>query len=297
MTDSQRQTATARTDTGKSGRTGRRAATVGVLVVLCLSTALTGAGLAVQTTDTTQTATTSDTAEFVVGVGADGDATVAVSYTFDLDDDARQAAFEQLRENDSAREAFKKDFEQQLADVAAEAGAAAGREMSVTDTTLGFETADDTGIATLSVTWTDLAAVEEDRLVVTEPFASGFETDRPLHVVAPDGYSVTDASPAPDSPTDETASWAAGSDLTGFEVVVSDDAEKTGSDSDTADETTGDTEESETGTDEDAAGDTTTENTETEATTDGNGAGFGALAVVAGLAAIGLFVLGRRVHR
>lgn len=294
MTDSQRPTATAttRTGTGNSGRAGRRAATLGVLVLFVISTALTGAGAA-QTTDTNQSVTTGDTAEFVVGIDTDGDATVAVSYTFDLDDDARQAAFEQLTSNDSAREAFKQDFEQQLAGVAAEAGAATGRDMSVTDATLEFETADNTGIATLSVTWRDLAAVEDDRLVVTEPFASGFETDRPLHVVAPDGYTVTDASPAPDSPTGETVNWATGSDLTGFEVVVTDDGDETGGNSGAGSETAGDSEESEAGTDEGETGDTTTESTGTDDT----GTGFGMLPVVAGLALVGLFVLGRRVHR
>jgi hypothetical protein len=268
-----------------------------MLVLLCLSTALTGVGTAAQTTDGTQTVTTNDTAAFVVGIGTDGDATVAVSYTFNLDDDARQAAFGQLTGNDSARESFKQEFEQQLAGVAADAGAATGREMSVTDTTLEFETVDDTGVATLSVTWTALAAVEGDRLVVTEPFASGFETDRPLHVVAPDGYSVTDASPTPDSPTGETVEWTAGSDLTGFEVVVTDDTDETSSDAGTTDETTGEGAESETDTDETTDGNATATATETDATTDGTGAGFGALAVLTCLAAIGLFVLGRRRAR
>jgi len=297
MTDSQPPTATATAGTATDDTGRGRAAVLGLLVLLAVSTALTGIGTAVQTTETTQAVGTNDTAAFVVGVDTDGDATVAVSYTFDLDDEARQAAFDQLRQNDSAREAFRRDFERQLAGVAAEAGETTGREMAVSDSTITFETVDDTGVATLSVTWTDLAAVEGNRLVVTEPFASGFETDRPLHVVAPEGYAVTDAAPDPDAPTGETASWAAGSDLSGFEVVVSDTAAETSAtetENAAESETAGDDAESDADASDDSGEATATD---TQSSTDGTGAGFGALPVVAALALVGLSLLACRARR
>jgi hypothetical protein len=236
---------------------------------------------------------------------ADGDATVAVSYTFDFDDDARQAAFEELQTNETARETLTATFEQRLERVATETESETNREMVVSDASLQFETDGNTGIATLDVTWESLAAVEDGRLVVTEPFASGFETDRPLHVIVPDEYSQIDATPTPDDAEENTLTWTAGRDLTGFELVVqsNDDGSDgaTGTDGESMDDEstpTDDSGDSETVSEETSGEttDTTSETTSTEASeTDGNGAGFG---VLAGLLAVvlGSVLLARRVR-
>jgi len=87
--------------------------------------------------------------------------------------------------------------------------------------TFDLETIDGTGDVTLSATWNGLAAVEDDTLVVTEPFASGFEPDRRFYLVGPDGYELESATPDPDERGDGYLAWEAGSDLDGFEVVAS----------------------------------------------------------------------------
>lgn len=195
----------------------------------------------------------------VAKLDADGDADLSVTYTFDLDSDAEREAFQQL-ENESVREAYRTRFEDRLAAVAENASRATSREMAVSDASVDVESDDGTGIVTLSVTWTNLAAVSGDRLVVTEPFASGFVADRPLAIVPPDGYRLADASPRPDS-TDGHPVWRAGTTLDGFAVTF-EPAATTGN-GDAMD-----------GTDQGTTGNT--------------GPGFGLAATLAGLVAAGL---------
>jgi PGF-CTERM protein len=108
-----------------------------------------------------------------------------------------------------------------MADVAAETAATTGRSMSVSNATIGMETAEggSVGEVRLSVTWHALAAVEDERLVVGEPFASGYEPSGRLVVVAPEGYTIETSAPTPDDGGDGRATWI-GSDLTGFEVAA-----------------------------------------------------------------------------
>jgi hypothetical protein len=196
--------------------------------------------------------------EFRVELDAEGDADVAVTYTYDLETDSEQVAFAELQGNATAREELATRFENRMAAVAADASDATGREMAVTDASAEVTTVHGVGVLTLSVRWEGLAAVDGDRLTVTEPFASGFEPDRTVTVVAPDGYAVTSATPDPSSDGAATASWAAGTSLEGFELV---------------------TEPSDGGTDGD--GDT-----------EGLGAGFGAATAATGL--VGTVLLARR---
>lgn len=162
---------------------------------------------------------------FVVALNGDGSARVVVSYTFDLTDEVRRAAFEELRANGAATEQFRERYRTRLAAVAGDAANATGREMIVSDVEATFVTSGETGVVTLSATWDGLAAVDGDRLTVAEPFASGFEPDRRF-VVVTDG-SVASVTPAPDSRTDGRLSWASGTSLAGFELVATADGDGT----------------------------------------------------------------------
>lgn len=55
---------------------------------------------------------------------------------------------------------------------------------------------------------------------MTEPFASGFESERPVHVFVPEGYSVGSVTSEVDSQSEGHLTWDAGTDLCGFELVV-----------------------------------------------------------------------------
>ena len=179
-------------------------------------------------------AASNDDERFRVALDTEGNADMSVTYTYDLETDGERAAFEELASNETARQRLATRFENRMGAVADGASNETGRDMTVGDATI--ETADDDGVGTvtLSVRWENLAAVDGDRLTVTEPFASGFEPDRRFVVEAPDGYAVASATPAPSTSDDGRASWAAGSSLSGFELVAAGDDAGDGSTDDGA---------------------------------------------------------------
>lgn len=198
--------------------------------------------------------------EFLVELDEGGNADVAVTYTYDLQTNSEQAAFEELRTNETAREELTATFRNRMRSVADDASDASGREMTVTDASAEVESVDGIGVVTLTVRWEGLAAVDGDRLTVTEPFASGFEPNRTFTVAAPDGYAVTSTTPEPTSSDAATASWEAGTSLEDFELVAEPSSGGSGGDG--------------------------------NGETDGDGAGFGAGVAVASL--VGVALLARR---
>lgn len=162
-----------------------------------------------------------DDKAFVVELHADGSATVTLQLAYDLNSDAERAAFRDLKNNETLQQRAKSDFLQRMQSVAAAAENATGRNMSVHDPRIAFRMVDggSTGIVELTVTWDGLAAVKDDTLRVTEPFASGFEPNRTFTIRGPDGYHLSSVTPKPDTRQANSATWDAGSNLSGFRVV------------------------------------------------------------------------------
>lgn len=198
---------------------GRRTATT---VLVAVVTALV-VSAAVPASAAPANATTQATAQpsLVVQLQEDGSARVAVTLTYDLETDDEQAAFGTLRNDSDARTDARDRFRSRMASVAGDASDATGRDMSVTDAAIDLAVSDDgsVGVVELSVTWTNLAATRDGSLVVTEPFASGFEPDRRFTVRGPDGYGLASASPSDDDTAANAATWSAGADLSGFETT------------------------------------------------------------------------------
>lgn len=240
-----------------------------VAAILCATAGVAGA---TGTASDTQTGDVAPPA-FVVTIHEDRPADVTVTYTFDLTDDARKDAFEELRTNESAESAFEDRFRQQLQGVASDAANATDREMSVTAVDVGFETSGDTGVVRVTATWDGLAVTDGEGRTVTEPFASGFEPDRRFAVLVPDGYAVDTVTPSPDERHTGQLEWAAGTDLGGFELAASPTAEA-GADGSAGDDGSG--------------GDSPV-----GATPGDTGPGFGALVAVLGVLGTGLFWLRR----
>lgn len=153
----------------------------------------------------------------VVELEPDGDATVTTVITYDLTDDADRRAFEALSEDPGNLTA---DYAAGLRSVAAGVAAETGREMSVSDPAATFERSGDVGVIRLSVTWSNLAAVDGDRLVVSAPFDDGFEPDRPLVLRAPEGYEIADTAVSPAERSGGRATWSSEADLSGFSATV-----------------------------------------------------------------------------
>ncbi|MFC6730837.1 hypothetical protein ACFQDG_19470, partial [Natronoarchaeum mannanilyticum] len=141
-----------------------------------------------------------DEPSLVVEVQADGDAVVTLTATYDLTSEAERDAFASLRNDESARENATRRYAARLDSVARNASDRVDREMRVPvdEADVSLEERGDVGVVRYSATWENLAAVEGDRLVVTEPFASNYGTDRPFVLVAPDGYELAGATPSVD---------------------------------------------------------------------------------------------------
>lgn len=160
------------------------------------------------------------TPSFVVALDDDGSAAVTLTLTYDLTDQEETDAFEQLQNDSDARAAARSDYRARMAAVANDSENAADRNMSIEDASIDLHTEGDgsLGVVELSVSWIGLAAVDGDRLTVTEPFASGFEPDRQFTIRAPDDYAVETAMPEPSSGTQNSITYQAGVDLSGFQA-------------------------------------------------------------------------------
>jgi hypothetical protein len=196
--------------------TARRGWLVTGLVTGLVAALLIGAAVAPGAVSA-QEAVADDRSAFVVDVEEDGDATVSLSLTYALDDESDEAAFDRLRE-DTAN--VTQRFDERLSRIANRTASETGREMSVSDVEAAVTTTDGVGVLTLSATWSNLAAVEGDRLVVESPFANDFRPNRPFVLVAPDGYALTDTAVPADRSEGPVTEWNAGTDLTGFSVTL-----------------------------------------------------------------------------
>ncbi|WP_440764799.1 DUF7345 domain-containing protein [Natronorubrum sp. DTA7] len=159
-----------------------------------------------------------DRSAFVVELESNGDATVSLLLTYDLDDGTDEKAFEQLRENSTE---VVERFDARVSQVANRTAIETGREMTVSGANAEVRTTDGVGVIQLSASWSNLAAVDDDRLVVSEPFASEFQTDRSFVLATPDGYVISETTIPADGEEPSTAEWDSGTDLSGFSATVS----------------------------------------------------------------------------
>ncbi len=234
-----------------------------VLAAVLVGAAVAPAGAA-QTGDAPEESLTVDLA-------ADGDAAVTVVSTFDLDEESEQAAFDELRSNETARDAYTARQTARWRSLANDTSERTGREMAVTNSSLSLARTNATGVATFSVTWEGLAAAEDGMLTFGEPFASTESLDRKLVVVVPERYQVTSVSPGPANSSDGRLVYAADADLDGLSVVATSTTAPTGTPAPSPTSTTG----------------------ATGGTTGGSGPGFGVVGALAALAVAGLLA-GRR---
>lgn len=161
-----------------------------------------------------------------VDVSADGDATVSLVTVYELSDDDERSAFESLQEDEEAQHELRDRFSERMGSVAESVD---GDDASaITDESIDVRTEGEYGIVTLSVEWADFAEADGETLVVTEPFASGFEAEHQLVIAGPDDASIESTSHDPVVEEVNQASWEGGTELDGFEMVIS--VEDTGSD-------------------------------------------------------------------
>lgn len=238
---------------------GRHTLVTATVLTALLTTAAAAPAAATQTTSPSLT----------VDLAADGDAEIRLVSTYDLDDDSEQSAFDELQTNETARQAYTDRFAGRWASVANATENRTGREMSVHDASLNLSRTDSTGVATFSLMWDGLAAVDGDTVTLSEPFASGYTPDRQFTVVLPEGYELTTATPEPSSSSGGELVYEADATLDGFNVTAESTAPQATSTPLSL------------STNSPVDGD--------ETTTGGSGPGFGAVGTVVALLAAALF--------
>lgn len=105
----------------------------------------------------------------MVGVENDRSATVGLVVTFDLTNEEGRDASEFLDEDESARTDFSQRIVDRMRSVATAASDETGREMAASNPSVDLSRADDgeSGIVTLTVGWSNPAAQDNGRLLVT----------------------------------------------------------------------------------------------------------------------------------
>lgn len=180
--------------------------------------------------------------QITVDVNQDGSAEMQFHFTYNLSDSQSKEAFEDLNTDEEAQASLESDFKSGLVSVADSAENKTGREMSINDVSSEFKTSDsgETGVVVLTATYDGFAAVEDDQLVVTEPFASGYSADMPVTINAPEGYTINSVTPEAAEQSESSVAWETGDSLEGMQVTMSaDEAGQTDSSNESAVSTPG----------------------------------------------------------
>jgi len=172
-----------------------------LLAALCI------AALALSGVAGTAAAQSAADGQFVVELDADGDANATFSDEFDLSDPEEREVFERAESNAELRATAAERFGEEMRLVSRTANEALDRELRVGEITVETAVVGETGVVTYEFHWENVAAVDDERVVLAEPF-SLFETlDRELVVVAPEGYAIESASPEPGRTEGDTVAW------------------------------------------------------------------------------------------
>ena len=155
-----------------------------------------------------------------VALADDGSAEVTVVSTYDLGSESEQQAFDDLRTNETLQSVYTGRLRDRWQGLVRATEATTGREMALTDVSLSLSRDGSTGVATVTAAWDGLAATSDGRLTLSAPFTDEYTPDRRFVVVLPDGYAASSVTPEPDSSSGGRLEYAAGTDLSGFELVA-----------------------------------------------------------------------------
>ncbi|MFO7926229.1 MAG: DUF7345 domain-containing protein [Halobacteriota archaeon] len=173
-----------------------------IAVVCCIATLALG-GLA----GSAAAVDTPANGQFVVELEPNGDANVVFTDEFDLTDPDDRAVFEDARDDPELRAAAAQQFRQEMQFISDEASADLDRELRVGEVTVETTVDGETGIVAYQFRWENLARVDGDRIVLSEPFSTYDSLDRELIVIAPEGGELTSVSPQPERLGEEAATW------------------------------------------------------------------------------------------
>ena len=184
-----------------------------VLSVCCAIAGLAGAGAVGAVGGFAQEDIDADDVLLSIDVEADGDAVWTIEYRNRLETDDDEAAFDDLRadiENDP--EPYVDRFDDRMASTAGNAATTTGREMAISETSVGAERRDlprAYGVVTYTFRWSNFAAVEGERLLVGDAIDGLFlDEDTTLLVSWPAEYERLGTSPSPSETREDAVVYA-----------------------------------------------------------------------------------------
>ncbi len=159
--------------------------------------------------------------QMIVELDTDGDADVIFTEEFDLSDDRQRAVFEDVEADEEFRAEAASQFREGMQFVSEEANEGIDRELRVGEVTVETTTDGDIGIVGYQFRWENIARLDGDRIVLSEPFSTYDSLDRELVVFAPEGGELTSVSPEPQRQGTDVASWPGLTEFgESFEVVA-----------------------------------------------------------------------------
>ncbi len=166
----------------------RRVAAAMAVVVLCGALAAGVAGAAHEEPSRT-----------VLGLEltADGHATVHYVTSFDLSDPDERATFEDYADNETRRARFREAAVAELRSASETANENTEYEMTVRDPSVRTYEEGGYGRVEVLAAWHGLAYYDDRRVIVAQPFRSGYRPDRNVAIHGPDGYRRNRTAPQP----------------------------------------------------------------------------------------------------
>lgn len=166
-------------------------------------------------------AETASNGQLVIELESNGDANAVFTDHYNLSNPSQRAVFEDAREDEALRASAETQFQEQMQAISDEASADLNREIRVSEVAIGITIDGNTGIVAYQYRWENLAVVEDDQVVLREPFSTYDSLDRELVVIAPEGDEIVSATPQPQRRGDDAVSWPGFSQFgEGFEVVT-----------------------------------------------------------------------------
>lgn len=181
-------------------------------VVVLVSSAVAG---------TAGAAEASSNGQLVIELESNGDANAVFTDHYNLSNPSQRAVFEDAREDEALRNSAETQFREQMQAISDEASAGLDREIRVGVVQIGITIDGNTGIVAYQYRWENLAVVEDDQVVLREPFSTYDRLDRDLVVLAPEGEKIVRASPQPQRQATDAVGWPGMTQFgEGFEVVT-----------------------------------------------------------------------------
>lgn len=167
----------------------RRTIAVGVVLLCCVS-CFAGVGAAAHEE--------ADRNILAFELAADGDAVVHHVESFELNETRQRQRYESFADNETRRSAHREDVLAELRGAAADGRNATELEMRVGNATVRTYEQDGYGRVAVRAEWSNLGFYNDERVVVTEPFQSGYVPNlSDIGIHGPEGYERGTMLPTP----------------------------------------------------------------------------------------------------